>query len=387
MLSVVKSYGRVGIEGYPMRVEVDVRDGLPMVDVVGLPDAAVRESRERVRAAGYNKVAPAGLHERLREPYRGGRAGTRGVHHPAFSPESERGNERLLERVEFRLGRDAPSELHGLPVFPPVLRLAGIQASVARGKYVPYPSGIRRQIRAGILNGGPRRANRHAYERIRIRFELCGAHALRRVKTLRLGANFRRERREVELRRGVYPVPALFQRGEHLALRAPERRNYPDSRHGGLPPHSARFKALGNFKLFAAPNARLHLREIPRLVHFVKSFPAIHKFLAQPLRGHLGGLEHHVRAVVFAPFARRYPVLRFEPPPVRRARVRGKYEKLRHRYPGARTYFENPVGDPLAVPVAPEPERREKAYAHRPQHVHKLPEPAEPRVVAAHYRD
>ena len=54
MLSVVKSYGRVGIEGYPMRVEVDVRDGLPMVDVVGLPDAAVRESRERVRTAMRN---------------------------------------------------------------------------------------------------------------------------------------------------------------------------------------------------------------------------------------------------------------------------------------------------------------------------------------------
>ena len=40
MLSTVTSCGRQGIEGYPMRVEVDVRDGLPMVDVVGLPDAA-----------------------------------------------------------------------------------------------------------------------------------------------------------------------------------------------------------------------------------------------------------------------------------------------------------------------------------------------------------
>ena len=51
MLSVVTSFGRIGIEGYPMRVEVDVRDGLPQMDVVGLPDAAVRESRERVRTA------------------------------------------------------------------------------------------------------------------------------------------------------------------------------------------------------------------------------------------------------------------------------------------------------------------------------------------------
>ena len=41
-----------------MRVEVDVRDGLPMVDVVGLPDAAVRESRERVRTALRNSGFP-----------------------------------------------------------------------------------------------------------------------------------------------------------------------------------------------------------------------------------------------------------------------------------------------------------------------------------------
>lgn len=54
MLSNVLSFGRLGIEGYPMRVEVDVRDGLPTVEVVGLPDAAVRESRERVRTAMRN---------------------------------------------------------------------------------------------------------------------------------------------------------------------------------------------------------------------------------------------------------------------------------------------------------------------------------------------
>ena len=58
MLSVVTSFGRIGIEGYPMRVEVDVRDGLPQMDVVGLPDAAVRESRERVRTAMKNSGYP-----------------------------------------------------------------------------------------------------------------------------------------------------------------------------------------------------------------------------------------------------------------------------------------------------------------------------------------
>jgi magnesium chelatase family protein len=40
-----------GIEALPVEVEVDVRNGLPTTQLVGLPDTAVRESRERVRAA------------------------------------------------------------------------------------------------------------------------------------------------------------------------------------------------------------------------------------------------------------------------------------------------------------------------------------------------
>jgi magnesium chelatase family protein len=43
-----------GIEARPVEVEVDVRCGLPQVQIVGLPDAAVRESKERVRAALKN---------------------------------------------------------------------------------------------------------------------------------------------------------------------------------------------------------------------------------------------------------------------------------------------------------------------------------------------
>src|SRR5215475_11873294 len=43
-----------GIAARPVRVEVDVRRGLPAFSVVGLPDAAVREARERVRAALTN---------------------------------------------------------------------------------------------------------------------------------------------------------------------------------------------------------------------------------------------------------------------------------------------------------------------------------------------
>ena len=43
-----------GIEARPVQVEVDVHNGLPQVQIVGLPDASVRESRERVRAAIKN---------------------------------------------------------------------------------------------------------------------------------------------------------------------------------------------------------------------------------------------------------------------------------------------------------------------------------------------
>lgn len=48
------SYGLAGIEGYPVSVEANVSGGMPLFEIVGLPDAAVRESRERVRAALSN---------------------------------------------------------------------------------------------------------------------------------------------------------------------------------------------------------------------------------------------------------------------------------------------------------------------------------------------
>ncbi len=43
-----------GVDGYVVEVETDLSNGLPGFDIVGLPDAAVRESRERVRAAIKN---------------------------------------------------------------------------------------------------------------------------------------------------------------------------------------------------------------------------------------------------------------------------------------------------------------------------------------------
>ena len=54
MLAKVRTFAIEGVEGVPVTVEVDVRRGLPAFSVVGLPDRAVRESRERVRAALAN---------------------------------------------------------------------------------------------------------------------------------------------------------------------------------------------------------------------------------------------------------------------------------------------------------------------------------------------
>lgn len=54
MLSKINSSGLIGIDGYSVSVEVDIGNGMPAFDVVGLPDTAVKESRERVRAALKN---------------------------------------------------------------------------------------------------------------------------------------------------------------------------------------------------------------------------------------------------------------------------------------------------------------------------------------------
>ncbi|MBV6303332.1 YifB family Mg chelatase-like AAA ATPase [Candidimonas humi] len=50
-LAVLASRALYGLEALPVRVEVHVGPGLPAFNVVGLPDAGVRESRERVRSA------------------------------------------------------------------------------------------------------------------------------------------------------------------------------------------------------------------------------------------------------------------------------------------------------------------------------------------------
>ena len=54
MMTQVRSLGLRGVEGYPVVAECDLSGGLPNFEIVGLPDAAVKEARDRVRAAVKN---------------------------------------------------------------------------------------------------------------------------------------------------------------------------------------------------------------------------------------------------------------------------------------------------------------------------------------------
>jgi magnesium chelatase family protein len=54
MLARTRTFALQGVDALPVDVEIDIHRGLPAFSLVGLPDAAVRESRERVRAAIVN---------------------------------------------------------------------------------------------------------------------------------------------------------------------------------------------------------------------------------------------------------------------------------------------------------------------------------------------
>ena len=62
MLSLAFSAAMLGIEGYVVRVEADSSPGSPGLTIIGLPDRALSEARERVRAAIFNSgfAFPAG---------------------------------------------------------------------------------------------------------------------------------------------------------------------------------------------------------------------------------------------------------------------------------------------------------------------------------------
>ncbi|MBQ5815967.1 MAG: ATP-binding protein, partial [Oscillospiraceae bacterium] len=54
MFSCLKSFGLTGLNCFEVDVETDLSSGLPAFDIVGLPDTAVKEARERVRSAVKN---------------------------------------------------------------------------------------------------------------------------------------------------------------------------------------------------------------------------------------------------------------------------------------------------------------------------------------------
>src|SRR3989338_1449793 len=58
MLSKVLSSAVLGIEAFPVEVEVDISNGLPAFNIVGLPDTACKESADRVRSAIHNSSLP-----------------------------------------------------------------------------------------------------------------------------------------------------------------------------------------------------------------------------------------------------------------------------------------------------------------------------------------
>lgn len=54
MLAITKSMALQGIEGYLVSIQVDISNGIPDFQIVGLPDASVKESKERVKTAIKN---------------------------------------------------------------------------------------------------------------------------------------------------------------------------------------------------------------------------------------------------------------------------------------------------------------------------------------------
>lgn len=48
------SFGVNGVNGFPVHVEVFGIDGIPGMEIIGLPDTSVRESKDRVNAAIIN---------------------------------------------------------------------------------------------------------------------------------------------------------------------------------------------------------------------------------------------------------------------------------------------------------------------------------------------
>lgn len=55
MLSIINSLGLIGLNGYLVKVEIDINRGLPSYEIVGLADTAIKESKQRVVPALKNQ--------------------------------------------------------------------------------------------------------------------------------------------------------------------------------------------------------------------------------------------------------------------------------------------------------------------------------------------
>lgn len=58
MIARIESASCLGIQSYPVHIEIDIADGLPQFVVVGLPDTSIKESRERIKSAIKNSDYP-----------------------------------------------------------------------------------------------------------------------------------------------------------------------------------------------------------------------------------------------------------------------------------------------------------------------------------------
>ena len=62
MLSKINGFGIIGIEAFDVEIEVDIAQGLPATNIVGLADASVKESKERIKSAIKNSGFRFPLH-------------------------------------------------------------------------------------------------------------------------------------------------------------------------------------------------------------------------------------------------------------------------------------------------------------------------------------
>ena len=54
MLSIINSSNLIGINGYLIKIEIDITNGIPSFNIVGLASTEIKESRERVKSAIIN---------------------------------------------------------------------------------------------------------------------------------------------------------------------------------------------------------------------------------------------------------------------------------------------------------------------------------------------